>query len=189
MSAARFIAPLAWTGVIAWFSADSWGGPGTGGLLLPLMHGLLPWATPEQLEALHWLVRKGAHVTEYGVLAMLWRWALGPPVWPRSLIALGLCALTASLDEWHQTTTQTRTGSPIDVLLDTSAAGAALVLLAYRGAAVDRLIGALLWTAAIGGAALVAINWAVAAPEPWLWISVPAAWVALFLWRRRIGRG
>ena len=76
----------------------------------------------------------------------------------------------------------------MDVLLDSTAAAAALVLLATGRAAIDRLIGGLLWIAALGGAAMLAINWAVAAPAPWLWPSIPVAWIALFLWRRRPAR-
>ena len=76
----------------------------------------------------------------------------------------------------------------MDVLLDAAAAAAALALLVAGRSAVDRLIGGLLWIAALGGAALLAINWAAAAPAPWLWPSVPVAWIALFLWRRRPAR-
>ena len=61
-------------------------------------------------------------------------------------------------------------------------------VLAGRGAAIDRLIGGLLWIAALGGAAMLAINWVAAAPAPWLWPSIPVAWIALFLWRRRPAR-
>ena len=180
---------ILWTALIAWFSTDMWSasGPGTG-FLSPLLSALLPWAHLEQIQGVIWLIRKGAHVTEYAVLATLWRWAFtprGPASWR---LAFGLSVLTAALDEIHQATTAARTGSIVDVLLDSTAAAAALVLLATGGAAIDRLIGGLLWIAALGGAALLAINWAAAAPAPWLWPSIPMAWIALFLWRRRPAR-
>ena len=182
----RLLPAVLWTALIAWFSGDTWGasGPGTA-FLSPLLSALLPWASLEQIQGVIWLARKCAHVTEYAVLATLWRWALsprGPASWR---LALGLSVLTAALDEIHQATTATRTGSIVDVLLDSTAAGAALVLLAVGRSAIDHLIGGLLWITALGGAALLAINWAVAAPAPWLWPSVPAAWIALFVWRRR----
>jgi len=183
----RLLPPLAWTIVIAWFSGESWSSSGTG-FLVPLARSFWPWAAPEQLEALHWFIRKGAHVTEYAVLAGLWRWALatrGAASWPA---ALGLSVLTASLDEVHQATTLSRAGSPMDVLLDSAAAGAALAVLAAGWTALDRLIGGLLWIAAVGGGALLAVNWVVAAPSSWLWLSVPAAWIALWFWRRKPGR-
>jgi hypothetical protein len=121
------------------------------------------------------------------VLAGLWRWAFAPRG-AAGWLAFGLSLATAVLDEAHQATTVSRTGSIADVLLDTAGAAAALALLAGGGAAIDRLIGGLLWVAALGGAALLAINWAAAAPAPWLWPSIPMAWIALYLWRRRPAR-
>ena len=99
--------------------------------------------------------------------------------------ALALSVLTAVLDELHQSTTSTRTGSPMDVLLDTSGAGAGLALATGGRTSIDRLIGVLLWFAAVGGAVMLVINVATAAPAPWLWLSVPTAWIGLYLWRRR----
>jgi len=180
--------PLAWTALIAWFSATSWSASETGRLLLPFLRGLMPWAHPEQLDAAHWLLRKTAHVVEYAVLAGLWWRALAARRSPGWRGALGLCVLTSALDEIHQSTTLTRTGSVADVILDSAAAAAVLMALASGWVAVDRLVGALLWSAAAGGAALIAIGWVVAAPSGWLWLSVPAAWIALFLWRWRRGR-
>jgi len=182
----RFLAPLAWTGVIAWMSGSQWSAAGTS-FLVPVLHALLPWASPDQLQAGHWLIRKLAHLTEYAILAGLWRWAMAARVSAAWRPALALAAITAVLDELHQATTTTRTGSAQDVLLDCTGAAAALALLAGGRRAVDGLIGALLWTAAAGGAALVTLNVAVDAPSGWLWATVPAAAVALFFWRRRRG--
>ena len=122
------------------------------------------------------------------MLATLWRWAFAPRAAAGWRLAFGLSVATAVLDEIHQATTVARTGSIVDVLLDSAGAAAALALVAGGGAAIDRLIGGLLWIAALGGAAMLAINWAAAAPAPWLWPSIPVAWIALFLWRRRPAR-
>lgn len=181
--AVRLLPVLLWTCVIASFSREAWSSSGTG-FLGPILTAAAPWLAPEQVKAVVWLVRKMAHFTEYAVLAGLWRWTLLPrrrATW----IALGLSVLTAALDEAHQATTVTRTGSVADVLLDSVGAASALALLSCGTTAIDRLIGALLWIAALGGAALIAINWLAAAPAPWLWPSVPLAWLALVLWRRR----
>jgi VanZ family protein len=187
MTVARVLPALLWTVLVAWLSGDSWGGSGTE-FLAPYLCALVPWAAPDQINAAIWIIRKCAHVTEYAVLAGLWWWAWAPrgaAIWP---VALALSIATAVLDEIHQATTATRTGSVADILLDAAGAGAALVLLAGGGRlAIDRLIGGLLWVAALGGAALLTINWVVAAPTPWLWPSVPVAWIALYLWRRRPG--
>lgn len=184
----RLLPPLAWTVLIVWFSSMSWGVSETGHLLLPFLRRLVPWAGPEQIEAVHWLIRKAAHVLEYAVLAGLWWRALAPGESRGWRVALGLSVLTAALDEVHQSTTFTRTGSVADVLLDSAGAAAALLALGTGGAAVDRLVGALLWTAAGGGAALIVIGWAAAVPSGWLSLSVPTAWIALFAWRWRRSR-
>ena len=185
--ALRFLPPLAWSALIAWFSGAGWSAGVTAQLLEPWLRALAPWAAPEQIAALHGLARKAGHVTEYAMLALLWRRALTPPgSWRAPLL---LSALTAVLDEAHQATTPTRQGSIADVLLDVAAAVLAL-LVATRGPgrAADRLARILLWVAAAGGTALLAIDLAAAAPAGWLWLSVPGAWLALWVWRRRRAR-
>jgi VanZ family protein len=187
MSALRVLPPLAWTAVIAWFSTADWSATETASVLLPLLRWLVPSAGPEQLDAFHWLVRKTAHAAEYGTLAALWRWALvSREAWRGWPVPLGLSILTAALDELHQSTTLARTASLVDVLLDS--AGAAAALIALSGGTrlvVPWLTGALLWVAAAGGTALVALDWRAGVPAGWLWWSVPPAWIALALWLRR----
>jgi len=182
--AARLLAPLCWTALIGWFSSDAWSATATRSVLLPWVAALLPWTTPDTLEALHGLIRKAAHVTEYGLVAFLWSWALGG--W-RSAVLLSV--LTAFLDEAHQATTMHRGGSAADFVLD-SASAVATLWLRHRefGAALDRLAWMLLWIAAGGGTALLALNAAAGAPSGWLWLSVPAAWIALACFRRISGR-
>ena len=186
MRALRLVPPLAWTALVFWLSTDSWSATETASLLLPLLRRLMPWAAPEQIEMLHWLGRKGAHAVEYGVLAVLWSFSLGSRgAWRRWLAPLGLSILTAVLDELHQATTQTRTPSPADVLLDSAGAGAALLWLSGGVPSLVRwLTGLLLWAAAAGGTALIALDWSTGVPARWLWCSVPAAWIALVFWRR-----
>jgi VanZ family protein len=189
-TALRFLPPLAWSALIAWFSGAGWGGDATTPLLEPWLRALLPWAAPEQIAGIHWLVRKTGHVIEYAVLALLWRRALTaretPAPWRRPL---GLVALTAVLDEAHQATTVTRVGSVADVFLDAGAAAAAL-LVATIGArrAGDRVAHLLLWATAVGGTLILAVDLAAAAPSGWLGPSVAAAWLTLWVWRRRRAR-
>jgi len=189
-TALRLLPPLAWSALIAWFSGSGWHGGATTPLFEPWLRALLPWAAPEQIAGIHWLLRKAGHAIEYAVLAVLWRRALAVPTapapwrWP-----LALAALTGVLDEAHQATTLTREGSVADVLLDAGAAAAALFA-ATRGPrrAADDLARILLWAAAAGGTVLLVIDLAAAAPSGWLWLSVPAAWLTLWVWRRRRGR-
>jgi VanZ family protein len=186
MRASRLAAPLVWTALIAWFSTDTWSGEQTASVLGPWLRGLLPWAGPDLIASAHWLVRKLAHMAEYGVLAVLWVWALGgghsraARIW-----ALALSIATAALDELHQSTTDLRGGSPVDVLID--GVGVALGLALARGgiaSAVDALTAGLLWSAAAGGSLLLALASAAGVPGGWLWVATPAAWLALW-WRHR----
>jgi VanZ family protein len=186
-TALRFLPPLAWSALIAWFSSAAWDGDATTPLVQPWLSALLPWAAPEQVAAAHWLVRKSGHVVEYAVLALLWRRALAGPDAPASWRwPLALAVLTGGLDEAHQATTPTREGRLADVLLDSAAAAAALVVatVGTRRAA-DGLAWGLLWAAAGGGTVMLAIDLAAAAPSGWLWLSAPAAWLTLWVWRRR----
>jgi len=189
MRARRILVPLAWTALIAWLGTDTFGAGATGSIIVPVLHWLLPGAPPENIETIHWALRKAAHVAEYGILAALWAWALtstdGARPW---LVPFGLTVVTAALDELHQSFTRMRTSSPADVVLDSMAAGAALICV-YGGprVAVEWLTGALLWIAAGGGAALIALDVGAGVRAGWLWWSVPAAAVALAIrwrWRR-----
>ena len=73
------------------------------------------------------ILRKLAHMAEYGLLWFLWWRALGygNPLVPAA-IAIGY----AITDELHQTTVDGRHGSPLDVLID--AIGVALAYAAAR---------------------------------------------------------
>jgi VanZ family protein len=72
-------------------------------------------------------IRKLAHVTVYGILgALTWR------ADRRWLVVIGVSLLVASTDEWLQSRTLTRSGSPWDVLLDVTAAALVLVILQRR---------------------------------------------------------
>ena len=187
MRAGPFVPPVVWMGVIFWLSTGGFSVEETGGWILPLLKALLPWATLPQLEFIHWLGRKMAHVTEYAILAWLWHRALSRPGrGPRSLAAFALTVAYAITDELHQGWTGSRGASALDVVLDAGGGAAALLLTAWgwRRAA-EGLTGALLWFAAAGGSLLLLLYLGVGAPVHWLVVSVPLAWLALWAWRRR----
>ena len=119
------LAPLGWTAIIAYLGGSQWGGEQTASWIEPILRSLLPFAAPYLVELIHAIIRKGAHVFEYAVLAMLWRRAVGS-----SWLALALSVITASLDEFHQSFEPGRGASIYDVLLDSTAAAAALALVA-----------------------------------------------------------
>lgn len=129
----RWGPPAVWTAFIFWFSTESFSAGQTGSLFEPFLHWLFPSLSPAHVARAHHWVRKGAHVTVYGILALLVFRALGDGRGRRgavrragaALAAVGACAL---VDEWHQSLTRTRTGSLRDSLIDLAGGSLALVL-------------------------------------------------------------
>ena len=93
----RFVPPLLLMAVIFFLSAQP-----------DLNSGLGSWDT---------ILRKCAHMLEYGLLWFLWWRALGHgSMLPPALIAVGY----SITDEFHQHFVEGRVGSPVDVLIDTA---------------------------------------------------------------------
>jgi VanZ family protein len=91
--ASRWLPVLVWAGVI--FALSS---------IPSLSSGLGAWDT---------VLRKGAHMTEYAILACLLVRATASSAW-----AFGIAVAYAATDEFHQTFVHGRHGSPIDVGID-----------------------------------------------------------------------
>jgi VanZ family protein len=104
--ASRWLPVLVWAGVIFAFSS-----------IPSLNSGLGTW---------DYVLRKGAHMTEYAILAVLLVRATGSYAW-----AFALAVTYAASDEVHQLFVRGRHGSPIDVGID--AAGALIGLALWRG--------------------------------------------------------
>ena len=108
----RFGPPLALMGAIFFFSAQP-----------DLGTGLGVWDT---------ILRKAAHMAEYGVLWFLWHRALERPTpWPAAAITLAY----AITDEYHQSFVEGRHGTPVDVLIDAAGIAIAIAVHARRKAA------------------------------------------------------
>ena len=73
------------------------------------------------------ILRKLAHMAEFGLLALLWWRALGSPG-PAVAIAL----VYAASDEWHQTFVTGRHGTPTDWVIDAAGVAVAISLAAWR---------------------------------------------------------
>jgi VanZ family protein len=100
----RFAPPLLLVGVIFLLSAQP-----------DLNSGLGTWDT---------ILRKLAHMAEFGLLWFLWWRALG---YGNRLPPAAIAVAYAITDELHQTAVEGRVGSPVDVLIDT--AGVVLAML------------------------------------------------------------
>ncbi len=134
-----WLPPLLWMAVMDVLSTDTFAAEHTGGVLWQVLHGLVPQVTSEHSTLLHLLIRKGAHLTEYAILAGLLLRALRAKAaatwhWRWALCAFGLVAISAGLDEYHQTFTHYRTGAVADSVLDMAGGLLALVLLWLRAA-------------------------------------------------------
>lgn len=130
----RWLPVVVWALVISGLSTDAFSGEHTGAVLLPVLRFLLPTAAPETLRAVHEVVRKIAHPTEYAILGWLLARALDQP--GRSAAALAALAIAfaaayASLDELHQLFVPSRTAALGDVLLDTTGAAVGAALRAF----------------------------------------------------------
>jgi VanZ family protein len=129
---------IVWSGLIFIASTDTFSSAHTGSILWPILHWLNPSITDDQFDAIHHIIRKSAHLTEYFIFYLLlfrgfrgerkgwyWTWAFG---------AWFIAAVYSALDEIHQSFVASRTASPWDSLLDSTGAFLALVVvfLFYR---------------------------------------------------------
>ena len=124
-----------WLAVIAVESTNLGSMEHTGRILYPIFQFL--HIDPARFAVWHVLFRKTGHVVGYFILSVLlfrsWR-ATFPRLSTRwcfewATVALFSTALVASLDEWHQSFLPSRTGTVRDVILDTSAALLAQIVL------------------------------------------------------------
>ena len=99
-----------------------------------LLSWLTPWlsAVGIQPEGFHAILRKLAHLSEYGLLGVLWTielW-LGPHGEKRrgTMERLSICRLTALLDETIQLFVPGRSGEIRDVWIDTAGAWTGIVI-------------------------------------------------------------
>ncbi len=87
----------------------------------------------ETLDSVNLILRKAAHVSEYAILSLLAARFIqfGTSQLKRKSIpiALGICLLYASLDEFHQSFVPGRTAALRDVLIDSSGAFFALIFM------------------------------------------------------------
>ena len=175
--------------MIAWFSTEEFSAENTGVALGSIFHWLLPGLSEAHIAALHAVIRKAAHLTEFAVLGGLWFVALTRErglsrrgaAWVAWLVAVGW----ACLDELHQTIVPGRTPSVTDVLIDSTGALIAVLVGRYgSGRVLDAAALAFLWGAAAGGVLVIAIDIASGVSAGILWVTVPAAMLALALRRR-----
>ena len=124
---------LAWAAFIFLMSTDTFSAYHTGSVLGPIIRWLAPSLSEDQVELVHYVIRKSAHFTEYFIFGVFlfravrgahkgWRWTWGLSAW-------FIAACYSGLDEIHQAFIASRTASPYDSLLDSSGAFVAMIFL------------------------------------------------------------
>jgi len=125
-----YLPPILLAALILFAANDRLSAEETGGFLATF------FGNGTALEIANYIVRKLSHLTEYGILCALafrairtnqkgWRlsWAAG---------ALLYVIVVASADEYVQSRTQLRTGTPVDVVVDACGATLAQVIIRRR---------------------------------------------------------
>ena len=127
-----FHVPLLWLALVLFLGSSYFGTQQSQPLILPVLKRVAPHATAAELNSVHALLRKLSHLGEYAVLGLLWlrgflgtrRVSLRAAAWA----ALLVCMACAFVDEAHQSMLPSRTGSALDVVLDSLGALLAVML-------------------------------------------------------------
>jgi VanZ family protein len=131
-----------WLPIVLWFalifiaSGDTKSSQRSSRIIGPLMHWLFPEMSEDTIEVVVLFARKCAHLTVFGILALLYWRAFRKPVkndtrpwsWVEARNAVIGVLIYAVTDEVHQAFVPARQGSVLDVVIDTF--GGALGLLA-----------------------------------------------------------
>jgi VanZ family protein len=119
----RYAPFLFWLIVVLGFSSEQASSDQTSRFIRPLLEFLFPHGSSETLDLYHALIRKAAHLSEYGLLGFLAVRAFAGSTLAvfrrhRFLAAAAIAALVACVDEFHQSFEASRTSSVWDVMLD-----------------------------------------------------------------------
>lgn len=151
----KWLPAAIWASLILLASSDAFSAAHTRSVIEAFFRWLFPAWSPYSVYKAHLVVRKCAHFFEYAVLAIFVMrgfarnaepsTSLGMTSAKESARRLGItsaqkialqvvliCAMVATADEVHQHFVPSRTSSPYDVLLDTTGATVAMLLLRWR---------------------------------------------------------
>ena len=131
----RYSLLLLWMFFISFASGSEFSALNTSTVVRPLILWFFPNISDDRLAAIHFLIRKSAHFTEYGVLAFLASRAFTTSSHAfirRNWFQLGVLLVVcySLLDEFHQSFVPSRTASLYDSGIDM--AGGVTVLLIFK---------------------------------------------------------
>jgi VanZ family protein len=155
----RWAPSLLWTAVVLAASSDLFSAAHTGGVVAAVLRAIAGHVSEETFAVVHYLVRKLAHLTEYGIASMLYFYALiasraarsansgtiasgvdemdiSPaghrPLLHAQLLAVLIVLCVATIDEYHQSFVPSRSGSVADILLDGTGGAIAQLILRWE---------------------------------------------------------
>ena len=119
----NWMPPIVWMVLIFAGSSDVLSAEHTSRFIVPFLRWLDPHMSFATITAIHLIVRKLGHFTEYAILAaLLWRGLRGTFVgFSLGIIAAATFLITAAFaasDEFHQSFVISRTSSVHDVMID-----------------------------------------------------------------------
>ena len=121
---------LVWMALIFTASTDLMSANQTSRFIGPFLRWLIPEISADTVVTVQMFVRKFAHLAEYAIFgALLLRALQGIAPGRAWVTAFLIAAVCAVVDEFHQSFVASRTGSPVDVMIDTC--GALLGLAVY----------------------------------------------------------
>jgi len=131
----RFALAFFWLVLVLFLGSAYFAAQETGRYVLPFLKFLMPGVSSSELQPIHMVLRKLAHLLEYAVLALLWYRALhkvgGRTPRTAAWVALSICLACSFADEAHQSMLPSRHGSARDFVID--AFGATAMLTIARG--------------------------------------------------------
>lgn|SRR5574341_2246146 len=139
----RYGPPFVWAALIFIGSSDLLSASHTSSFLIRPLHALFPGASEATLAAIHFVIRKLGHFSEYAILALLTARALRGSssqllrarwFW----ISLGVVIVYSLSDEFHQSFVDSRTASIYDCMIDSAGGLTALTVVTRRERGVGR---------------------------------------------------
>ncbi len=120
-----YLPVILWMAFIFWMSTGTFSTENTSSYLEAVLRFFAPKISAREMNFIHAIVRKSAHLIEYFIMGILFfRAYRGSSVerwkWRWSLYALLSLAIWAVGDEFHQFFVSTRTASVKDVFIDTA---------------------------------------------------------------------
>jgi len=124
-------------GVIFWMSTGMFSSDQTSRIIVPVLNFLFPGLAPHQLEMIHGLLRKAGHVAEYFLLGILFFRAFRGntiQIWRLrwTIYAMIGVVFYAMSDECHQAFVSSRTGSLVDIGVDSAGGILSQVAIIFR---------------------------------------------------------